>query len=295
MSIPGRDPRQALAGAARHRRWRARSPRTRSSSHRSSGRLVDAKLDQQQSDARILAIDFATSSRAEQLSLGDFVDARLRRQLARRRLRRRRHARAGAPSRARRTLRGADGSEIESDPTALAAATGVRRCARASAAAASEFAEVAFPLLTGGDVMLADALARGSARDGALVKRRLLFADVAALAIAVVLGLAVAALHARRIRRLERAADRIAEGALRRAVADDGHDELGQLAAAFDRMRVQLAQLDRARKEFVANASHELRTPLFSLGGFLELLTTRISTRRPAGVPRHDARARSTG
>ncbi|HEU5207173.1 MAG TPA: ATP-binding protein, partial [Gaiellaceae bacterium] len=40
----------------------------------------------------------------------------------------------------------------------------------------------------------------------------------------------------------------------------------------FDRMRVQLAQLDNARKEFVANASHELRTPLFSIGGFLELL-----------------------
>jgi signal transduction histidine kinase len=37
-------------------------------------------------------------------------------------------------------------------------------------------------------------------------------------------------------------------------------------------MRVQLAQLDNARKAFVANASHELRTPLFSLGGFLELL-----------------------
>ena len=37
-------------------------------------------------------------------------------------------------------------------------------------------------------------------------------------------------------------------------------------------MRVQLAQLDTARKEFVANASHELRTPLFSLAGFLELM-----------------------
>ena len=37
-------------------------------------------------------------------------------------------------------------------------------------------------------------------------------------------------------------------------------------------MRIQLAELDLARKEFVANASHELRTPLFSLAGFLELL-----------------------
>jgi signal transduction histidine kinase len=49
-------------------------------------------------------------------------------------------------------------------------------------------------------------------------------------------------------------------------------DEVGQLAAAFERMRRQLAQLDSARKEFVANASHELRTPLFSIAGFLELL-----------------------
>jgi signal transduction histidine kinase len=30
--------------------------------------------------------------------------------------------------------------------------------------------------------------------------------------------------------------------------------------------------LDRARREFIANASHELRTPLFSLAGFLELM-----------------------
>ena len=49
-------------------------------------------------------------------------------------------------------------------------------------------------------------------------------------------------------------------------------DEIGQLAVAFERMRRQLAQLDDARRAFIANASHELRTPLFSLGGFLELL-----------------------
>jgi signal transduction histidine kinase len=37
-------------------------------------------------------------------------------------------------------------------------------------------------------------------------------------------------------------------------------------------MQQRLSRVDRARKEFVANASHELRTPLFSLGGFIELL-----------------------
>jgi len=39
-------------------------------------------------------------------------------------------------------------------------------------------------------------------------------------------------------------------------------------------MRLQLASLDRARRDFIANASHELRTPLFSVGGFLELLAS---------------------
>jgi signal transduction histidine kinase len=70
------------------------------------------------------------------------------------------------------------------------------------------------------------------------------------------------------------AAERIAGGRFDEPVVDDAPDELGQLARAFDRMRLRLATLDRARGEFIANASHELRTPLFSLAGFLELLDT---------------------
>jgi signal transduction histidine kinase len=99
-----------------------------------------------------------------------------------------------------------------------------------------------------------------------------LFSAGAALVIALVLGYGGAWMFARRIRRLERAADRIAAGHFDEPVYDSGGDELGDLAAAFDRMRTRLAQLDDARREFVANASHELRTPLFSLSGFLELL-----------------------
>ena len=99
-------------------------------------------------------------------------------------------------------------------------------------------------------------------------------------------------MHARRIRRLERAADRIAGGAFDEPVVDTGNDELGELAAAFERMRVRLEKLDRARREFIANASHELRTPLFSLAGFLELLADEeLDEDDAAGVPRDDARA----
>ena len=85
-------------------------------------------------------------------------------------------------------------------------------------------------------------------------------------------GYAGASLFTRRIRRLETAAERIAEGRFDEPVVDHGSDEVGQLARTFERMRLRLANLDRARGEFIANASHELRTPLFSLGGFLELL-----------------------
>ena len=106
-----------------------------------------------------------------------------------------------------------------------------------------------------------------------LVRRRLVIAGLIALAASLLVGYLAASMFARRIRRLERAADRIAGGDFGEPVEDTGKDEVGQLATAFERMRQRLAQLEHARREFIANASHELRTPLFSLGGFLELMT----------------------
>jgi signal transduction histidine kinase len=94
-----------------------------------------------------------------------------------------------------------------------------------------------------------------------------------ALALALCVGYGLAYLFARRIRHLEGAAERIAAGRFDQPVVDTSADELGQLARAFDRMRLRLSQLERARREFIGNASHELRTPLFSLSGFIELLT----------------------
>ena len=55
------------------------------------------------------------------------------------------------------------------------------------------------------------------------------------------------------------------------------------------------AQLDSARKRFIATASHELRTPIFSLGGFLELLAGRGARRGDArAVPRRRCASRSS-
>ena len=133
-------------------------------------------------------------------------------------------------------------------------------------------AEAAIPYGAGSFVLLLRDSMQSQIGSVKLVQHRLLLSAGAALAIALLLGYGGAWIFARRIRRLERAADRIAGGRFDEPVRDPGGDELGDLATAFERMRVRLAQLDDARREFVANASHELRTPLFSLAGFLELL-----------------------
>jgi len=104
------------------------------------------------------------------------------------------------------------------------------------------------------------------------VKQRLLVAVAIALPLAWLVGAAAALALASRIRRLERAAARIAAGDFARPVIDGGRDEVAELAGAFDDMRVRLERTDRARRDFIASASHELRTPIFALGGFLELL-----------------------
>ncbi|MBE2317039.1 HAMP domain-containing histidine kinase [Solirubrobacter sp. CPCC 204708] len=105
-----------------------------------------------------------------------------------------------------------------------------------------------------------------------LIRRQVLLAGGIALVIAILAGYLVARALAARVKRLERAARKVASGDFSQPIKADSDDELGRLAAAFNDMQDQLARLDRARKQFIASASHELRTPIFSLGGFLELL-----------------------
>jgi signal transduction histidine kinase len=169
---------------------------------------------------------------------------------------------------------GDDPSVYRSDPVALRA-LGSGNVVRDTVERGGErFAEVAVPFMVDDQsraVLLASPL-RGQLETVDTVETRLLIAGVLALIGAVALGYGGSWLFARRLRRLEHAAERIAAGYFDEPIVDRGQDEIGQLAAAFERMRRRLAQLEHARREFVANASHELRTPLFSIAGSLELL-----------------------
>ena len=163
-------------------------------------------------------------------------------------------------------------ADVENDPLALRAFTEFKPVSGTVTSRGEHFAEAAYPLAAGPVVLLRASL-HDSLSSIAFVRSRLVVAGLIALGMSLLVGYVAASIFARRIRRLERAADRIASGDFGEPVVDRGRDELGQLAAAFERMRQRLAQLERARREFIANASHELRTPLFSLAGFLELMT----------------------
>ena len=161
---------------------------------------------------------------------------------------------------------------IEDDPVAIQAARTLAPAQGVVTRNDVRFAEGAQPSLDRRYVALVSSSIEDSLGSVSLVKRRLLIATLFALAAALLLGYLGARLFARRIRRLEEAAERIASGKFDEPIVDKSPDELGELARSFDRMRRRLAGLEHARREFIANASHELRTPLFSLGGHLELL-----------------------
>jgi signal transduction histidine kinase len=165
-----------------------------------------------------------------------------------------------------------DDTDLVNDPVALRAIQNNRMMRGVARHNGATVAEVAVPISSIGPVAMFSAPLDEQLETVSVVRRRVLEAGVAAMIFAALLGYLGASLFTRRIRRLETAADRIAAGDFGEAVVDSGSDELGQLARTFERMRLRLLSLDRARGEFIANASHELRTPLFSLGGFLELM-----------------------
>jgi signal transduction histidine kinase len=105
-----------------------------------------------------------------------------------------------------------------------------------------------------------------------LIRNRILIAGGIALLVGGLGVFLVARALARRVKRLEQAAERVAGGDFSHPIPVESSDEIGELALAFNDMQRQLAQLDSARKRFIATASHELRTPVHSLGGFVELL-----------------------
>jgi signal transduction histidine kinase len=99
-----------------------------------------------------------------------------------------------------------------------------------------------------------------------------------ALPIALLLAFAIGIWLLRSVSRpvyaLERGMQAIAEGDLghQLGIVPNQNEEFGRLAASYQTMARQLAELERLRAEFVGVASHELKTPINVIIGYLELL-----------------------
>ncbi len=74
------------------------------------------------------------------------------------------------------------------------------------------------------------------------------------------------------LRDMAGAARAMAHGDYARRVHASSRDEVGELARAFNAMAAQLAEVDRLRRDLIANVSHELRTPISALQVVLENL-----------------------
>jgi two-component system sensor histidine kinase BaeS len=104
------------------------------------------------------------------------------------------------------------------------------------------------------------------------ISRAILFGALAAVGLALVVGAVLARTLTRPLHELTAATHALAEGRLGQQVTVHSDDEIGELAAAFNRMSADLARTSEARKQMTADIAHELRTPLAVLVGYTEAL-----------------------
>lgn len=95
-----------------------------------------------------------------------------------------------------------------------------------------------------------------------------------AIAVASYLAYRLTQSVSRPVHELERGMRRVADGDFSStlAISPSRTDEFGRLAASFEDMSRQLAQLDKMKAEFVSVASHELKTPINVILGYTQLL-----------------------
>ncbi|HOG46586.1 MAG TPA: ATP-binding protein [Anaerolineae bacterium] len=98
----------------------------------------------------------------------------------------------------------------------------------------------------------------------------LLLAVTVAVLVALCIGLLLARAFIRPLHALSQAAQSIAQGQLEQQVKVGSGDEIGQLAAAFNRMSQEVARVNQLRRQMTADIAHDLRTPLTVIAGYVE-------------------------
>ena len=107
-----------------------------------------------------------------------------------------------------------------------------------------------------------------------------LIAGVSGLAMAVFLSLTLS----RPVRRLKRAAERVARGDFSARVTAGSGDEIGRLSESFNYMAEALQKEEMLRKRLTSNIAHELRTPLAVMKAHTEAMIDGVVENRTEGL-----------
>lgn len=78
------------------------------------------------------------------------------------------------------------------------------------------------------------------------------------------------------LRDMTRAAAKMSEGDYSTRVHSKSHDEIGDLALAFNKMSESIQEADERKKEFIGDISHELRTPISYIKGYSDMMLSDI-------------------
>jgi len=109
------------------------------------------------------------------------------------------------------------------------------------------------------------------------IHRYLIWASLAALFLAVVLSFLLMRKVLRPLRQMTTIAQKISTGDYSGKVPLVSGDEVGRLAASFNRMAESLRLIEGLRKTLMIDVAHELRTPLTNIRGYLEALTDGVA------------------
>jgi two-component system, OmpR family, sensor histidine kinase BaeS len=105
------------------------------------------------------------------------------------------------------------------------------------------------------------------------INRTIVFSALAAVGLALLLGVILARRLVQPLRAMTAATRAIAAGDLEQRVQVRTQDELGELARAFNRMNAELARARDLRRQMTADIAHDLRTPLSIILGHAEGLS----------------------
>lgn len=105
-----------------------------------------------------------------------------------------------------------------------------------------------------------------------ILKKQLSIITFVSLIIGTLLALLFAKHFTKPILKITDTSRKIAKGDFTVNVKLDSKDEIGVLGDTINDMAVQLGQIEKLRREFIANISHELKTPISLITAYAELV-----------------------